>query len=122
MGWRSNDCDISVLVGKTITNVYEGSDNAEIIFECTDGTSYKTYHMQDCCESVWFEDSDNALSCLVGETVTSAYSTSQDMPEESESGTWTFYTVASRNVSVTMRFCGESNDYYSESVDFCKIG
>lgn len=121
MGWGYDDCEISVLVGKTIENVYEGAYSAEIYFVCSDGTEYKTYHSQDCCETVWFEDSDNPITSLIGETIVNAYSTSQDMPEASESGTWTFYTIASRNVSVTMRFCGESNGYYSESVDFRKV-
>lgn len=122
MGWRENDCDFDNLVDKTIVRVnMDRHNNAEIVFTCSDGTKYTTYHSQDCCESVWFEDSDNAPDSLEGETIVKAYVNSESNPNASESGTYTFYTLVSRNVSVTFRFNGESNGYYSESVDFRQI-
>ena len=122
MGCVSNDCDFDVLVGKTIVRVdTNNGNNAEIVFKCSDGTVYTTYHSQDCCESVWFEDSDNAPDSLEGETIVTAFVNCEVNPNACESGTYTFYTLASRNVSVTFRFNGESNGYYSESVDFRQI-
>lgn len=41
------------LLGKTLIDIsgaHQGSQ--EIIFTCDDGTKYKMFHMQDCCESV----------------------------------------------------------------------
>lgn len=51
------DVNFSELAGKTIKNITgleKYSD--EVIFECTDGSKYKMYHVQDCCESVEIDE------------------------------------------------------------------
>ena len=50
-------CEVSELLGKTlvaITGADEGND--EIIFECSDGSKYRMFHDQECCENVTIED------------------------------------------------------------------
>lgn len=117
-----NVCDISEMLGRTIVEIDDSeADDAKIVFKCDDGSIFCTYHFQDCCENVWFEDSDNPLQSLIGEKILKTFVNSKEDDKATESGTYTFYTLASFNVSVAMRFCGHSNGYYSESVEFCKI-
>lgn len=120
--------EIEDLIGKTIESI-ETNGNEEIIFNTTDGDSYKMYHQQDCCEYVSLQDvAGGDLSDLIGETIITAYASSKQGDETSddnkfgdESYTWTFYTIRTNAVTLTLRWYGSSNGYYSESVDFVKL-
>ena len=113
--------DIKELVGKTFDYVQADSDNygveRELYFVSKD-YAYKLYHEQDCCEDVRIEDIVGDLDDLVGTKILSAEEVSEEDEEASESGTWTFYKLATIKGYVTIRFYGESNGYYSESVSF----
>lgn len=57
---------------------------------------------------------------LLAEKVVSS-DTPEDLDNEpSDSYTWTFYKLSTIIGSVTIRWLGESNGYYSESVNFDK--
>jgi len=88
-------------------------------------THYVTfYHQQNCCESVSIEDICGDLSDLVGEPLTEAEEVrGYTGPEQDyESYTWTFYRFATRRGSVTVRWLGHSNGYYSEGVSVEVVG
>ncbi len=114
------------LVGKTLGHVDLSYD--EVLFVCDDGRQFKLYHSQDCCESVTVEDVCGDITDIIGSPILVAEeSTSDKHPPDladkecDESFTWTFYKIDTAKGGVTIRWFGESNGYYSESVDFDEV-
>ncbi|MEO6326680.1 MAG: hypothetical protein ABIT01_21080, partial [Thermoanaerobaculia bacterium] len=91
-----------------------------------DGSAYRFYYEPDCCASCDIEDIAGDLGDLLGSPILFAYESSSD-PEPTEghhprdSYTWTFYRFGTINGTVVVRWLGESNGGYSESVSFEKI-
>tara|TARA_R110000851_G_scaffold234797_1_gene387305 strand:- start:1531 stop:1959 length:429 start_codon:yes stop_codon:yes gene_type:complete len=134
--------EMKQLLGKVFTSVEKNQDNNQIIFTTSEGVEYKMYHYQDCCESVSIEDINGDLNDLVGKPILLAETTSssEHTPEQlaaiekekeeegddyysyEESFTWTFYKLATIKGYVDIRWYGESNGYYSESVSIVEVG
>ena len=118
---------ITSLIGKTLRHIDINNEKDEIKFFCNDGDIYLMYHDQDCCEAVTIEDVIGDINDLIGQPITMAEEvTNNENPKEGfdesyDSFTWTFYKFATIKGYVTIRWYGESNGYYSESVDFKKI-
>ena len=116
---------IKILIGKTLTKITVSENNAEIRFETDDGEKYLMYHNQDCCESVSIDEIIGDLDDLIGIPILDAREENNiDKPQRDkydESFTWTFYIIATIKGTVTLRWYGSSNGYYSESVDFTQI-
>lgn len=114
------------LRGKVLTEVTGlNKDSGEVTFKAEDGSVYLMYHEQDCCESVSIEDVCGCVDDLIGseillaeEIVSEDWPEGVEKPEYCDSFTWTFYKLATRKGWVDIRWFGESNGYYSESVDF----
>jgi len=127
--WEAN-ASFEDLKGKTLVKI-ENRDDQELRFYTSDGEEYMMYHEQDCCEHVYLEDICGDLDDLVGSPLLLVEEVNQEdemppgmKPEDynlDESFTWTFYKLATMKANVTLRWLGESNGYYSESVDFAKM-
>lgn len=89
-------------------------------FRCDDGSEYRMYHEQDCCEYVEIKEIHGDITDLIDSPIISAEESSQDGSEEDsyETSTWTFYKFRTNKGSVDITWFGESNGYYSERVDF----
>lgn len=111
--------DIKDMLGRSFNSISVGPDNEDIIFEDDDGI-FTMYHERDCCEHVRVEDiTGNLVDLLDSPILMAEVSTNNDnLPcEDHESFTWTFYKLATIKGYVDIRWLGESNGYYSESVD-----
>lgn len=129
--------EISELVGKTLKAVTVSDDKDQISFETSDGKKFLMHHDQDCCESVTVDDICGDLADLVGFPVLTAEERSRSTSDDDDdcqdlisqdpdnyygdSQTWTFYELATNKGSVTVRWYGTSNGYYSEGVSFEEI-
>lgn len=99
----------------SISGLEKGSEDA--VFRLADGTTVKFYHAQGCCETVQIEDVCGDTSDLIGSPILQAEEVSGEAPAyDGESVTWTFYKFSTIKGSVTVRWLGESNGYYSEDV------
>lgn len=108
---------VDELIGKTFSKIYKNDDNTEIYFIQPDGSKYIFYHEQDCCEYVWVEDICGDLSTLENSEILKSEESVKDGDLEYDHQTWTFYLFATQKGYVNIRWCGESNGYYSERVD-----
>ncbi len=111
---------ISEMVGKTPKNVTISRDKDELSFYFSDGTLGRFYHEQDCCESVLISDVSGNLADLIGAPLLVAEERIETGSDEFGWDSWTatFYTFRSIKGTVDVIWRGESNGYYSETVDF----
>lgn len=128
---KYNSCDFKDLEGHTIISA-EGFEvgSREIIFNCEDGSKFRMHHYQDCCEGVDVNDIVGDIDELIGATVLSAEESENcdhlerkngPLLHEDDSFTWTFYKIRTSKGYIDIRWLGESNGWYSESVCFEKM-
>lgn len=118
--------DFGILKGVTLTKIDRSED--ELLFHTQQGGAFKLYHEQDCCESVLLESITGELDDILNTPVLLAEEVNNvDEPSgatldfPADSYTWTFYKLSTIKGSVTLRWYGESNGYYSEEVSFVQI-
>ena len=120
------DARLEEIVGKTLAAVV--LDTEHVLLSFSDGSRYVMFHDQECCEDVGVEDVVGDLNRLVGQVIVEAREDTSgenpaDVPprEDQDSFTWTFYTLRTNLDTVTIRWYGESNGYYSEAADFARL-
>lgn len=108
------------LLGQTLYGVHVGKEVIDMITR--GGQHYRFAHRQDCCESVYVEDVEGDIADLL-DTPLLRVEVAEDQSDETgdDSRTWTFYKFATTKGRVTIRWLGESNGYYSESVDLYEV-
>ena len=110
------------MLGKTFVHVTGSVGDTAMLFETANGERFMFAHQQDCCESVDINDIVGDLQDLCGAPLLVAEEVQGETPVDFDEGdhesvTWTFYKFATRKGYVDVRWLGESNGYYSESVD-----
>lgn len=112
------------IVGLTFKEIIVSHDDYVVDFKTIDGRNFRMYHIQDCCEGVSFSEIVGDLNDIIGSEILS-YEEVSDKNEGNEgndnSFTWTFYKFSTIKGSVTLRWYGTSNGYYSERVDFDEV-
>lgn len=120
----SIEAKFSDLVGEKIDHITGGVGDDRLTFNTASGKEFLMHHYQNCYESVSLYDVIGDLSDIVGEEILEAEEATSDIHpdgyerEYCDSFTWTFYKIRTRKGGVTLRWLGESNGYYSESVYF----
>lgn len=116
MKYETNITDIEGKIVSGITGA--GPDSEELTISFTDGCSIRFFHNQWCCEDVRISDIVGDFSEFVGQPITGISERSESGDTDYGTETWTFYEFTCPKCSVTVRWLGESNGYYSESVDW----
>lgn len=109
-----------------ISGMEENSDVITMVFECFYNRKFVVsfFHDQDCCEDVSVDEVHGDVEDLLNTPLLSYEESSSDEPplgcEPVECDTWTFYTFRTIKGTVTVRWFGTSNGYYSTDVT-CKV-
>ncbi len=107
------------MLGVVMDSVTGDVGDEQMVFTVGERT-FTFWYEHDCCANCSIEDICGDLSDLVGSPILEAEEVDNDhpAPDNADSYTWTFYRFATAKGAVTVRWLGESNGYYSESVSF----
>jgi len=120
------DIDIKELIGEVLTYIDIDPKNDVILLTTQSGRQIRICHYQDCCESVYIENTDGKWHELFGKPILDASHeecSSGNLPEECYEDSWTRTTLTFKTDKATVinRWIGTSNGYYSESVSLIEI-
>jgi len=113
------------LIGKTLIKIKISKDERKILLKTTENETFEMFHEQDCCEDVYLDEVHGDFEDILNTPILEAEEiTNSELPKKNvrdESFTWTFYKLRTIKGSVTLKWYGSSNGYYSETVGLFKI-
>ena len=115
---KKRNVQFAELLGSTILSIEGMVSESENVTIVTDRGVFAMRHEQDCCEHVRLNDVVGDVADLIGHQVIKCEEATQEGETGWGTNTWTFYHISTIKGTVTLRWLGESNGYYSESVDF----
>jgi hypothetical protein len=122
-----SDANFFELKGQIVKEIIGLEKNSPEVHIVTNQTTYKLYHEQDCCESVFVENVIGDEKDILNEEIIFAEEdTGANDPDwygdnYNDCHTWTKYVLKTKNASLEFWFLGESNGYYNENVSIEKI-
>lgn len=108
------------IVGEVLTNIDVDGDT-QILLTTESGRQFLIYHDQDCCEEVSILSTEGDWYTLLGKEIVELNVDERPSKPGYESRTDTTLTFKVSDATVINRWVGESNGYYSESVDFAEL-
>ena len=114
-GYR-NSINIEQLTGMTITAVVYKETNESLLIHLNTHVLEMIHH-QDCCETVYLADVVGSFEDLIGYPLLEVSESIVDIATADMSSTASYYNFKTIKASVQLRWVGESNGYYSETVD-----
>lgn len=131
MAWDQYETvSVEELKGHAFARIDVDEDDRSVTFYgMKDQPLFRMEHIQDCCESVYLAEVIGTWDDLIGTPIFAAECVSNhadpraNLSEDDDaywqvpdSETWTFYKFSTIKGSVTLRWYGTSNGYYSEGV------
>lgn len=113
------------MIGRTIVEIDGAQPESESVTMTADnGDTFCFEYQPDCCATCDIESVSGDIEDLIGspivqaEVVSNHDSVSDTTRHVYDSFTWSFYKFATAKGSVTVRWLGQSNGYYSERVTY----
>jgi hypothetical protein len=121
---RRRHVEFSDLVGEVLDAVDIDREENQILLTTRSGRKFLVYHEQDCCETVAISTQDGSFDNLIGKPIVEARDFAVDTGESEgdyDSQTTTTLVFRVDDQTVISRWIGDSNGYYSESVDIAEL-
>ena len=108
--------NIDQIKGMTITAVVYKESNESLRIHLNTHVLEMIHH-QDCCETVYLADVVGSFEDLIGYPLLEVSESTVNTNSEGMSSTASYYNFNTVKASVQLRWVGESNGFYSETVD-----